>query len=94
MRSQSPTGVNGLAITAGHVYYKGGALALVVPFTSQKKTNEQFYHRVTLEHFDSYLCLSQMRVVSQKRIFKRIKKMPQTEYSNVRKVIFGFYNRT
>ena len=39
----------------------GSSLALVIPFTSQKKANTQFYQHVQLGHFDSYLCLSQMR---------------------------------
>lgn len=70
----------------------GSALALVVPFTSQKKANKQFYHHVELEHFDSYLCLSQMRVVSQQRMFKRIKKMPEQQFDDLRGKIFAFYS--
>ncbi len=70
----------------------GSSLALVVPFTSQKKANKQFYQRVKLNHFDSYICLSQMRVVSQKRIFKRIIKVPQEQFIKLRTDIFAFYS--
>lgn len=70
----------------------GNSLALVVPFTSQKKANKQFYHHVELEHFDSYLCLSQMRVVSQQRIFKRIKKVPAQQFVDLSSKIFAFYS--
>ena len=71
----------------------GNSLALVVPFTSQKKLNKQFYHHVELEHFSSYLCLSQMRVVSQQRMFKRIKKVPAQQFSDLREIIFTFYSK-
>lgn len=70
----------------------GGSLALVIPFTSQKKANEQFYQYVELEHFKSYLCLSQMRVVSQKRIFQRIKKMPTEQFKQLKQTAFAFYD--
>lgn len=69
----------------------GGSLALIVPFTSQKKANKQFYHHIELGHFKSYLCLSQMRVVSQKRIFQRIKKMPAEQFKQLKQEIFSFY---
>lgn len=69
----------------------GGALALVVPFTSQKKTNRQFYQHVKLGHFDSYICLSQMRIVSQKRVFKRIIKMPAEQFKLLKRDVFAFY---
>ena len=68
------------------------SLALVVPFTSQKKANKQFYHHVELEHFSSYLCLSQMRTVSQQRIFKRIKKVPAQQFIDLRTKVRAFYS--
>ena len=68
------------------------SLALVVPFTSQKKANKQFYHHVELEHFSSYLCLSQMRTVSQQRIFKRIKKVPAQQFIDLRDKVRVFYS--
>lgn len=71
----------------------GGSLALVIPFTSQKKTNKQFYQRVKLGHFDSYVCLSQLRIVSQKRIFKRIIKMPAEQFRALKQDIFAFYEK-
>ncbi len=69
----------------------GSSLALVVPFTSQKKTNKQFYQHLKLGHFESYICLSQMRVVSQKRIFKRIVKVPATQFKGVKRDVLAFY---
>jgi mRNA interferase MazF len=69
----------------------GASLALVVPFTSQKKTNKQFYQSVKVARFASYLCLSQMRVVSQKRVFKRIAKMPRQQFIDIKSRVFEFY---
>lgn len=69
----------------------GSSLALVVPFTSQQKANSQFYHRLTLEKFDSYICLSQMRIVSQKRIFKRIAKLPADHFRTLKRTVFDYY---
>ncbi len=69
----------------------GGALALVVPFTSQKKANKQFYLQIKLSHFNSYLCLSQIRVVSQKRVFQRIAKIPANQFQALKTSVFAFY---
>lgn len=69
----------------------GSSLALVVPFTSKSKQNTQFYHKVSLRHFESCLCLSQIRVVSQKRIFKRIVKIPAQEFMQLKKLVLSFY---
>ena len=71
----------------------GGSLALIIPFTSKNKANKQFYKRISLQHFSSNLCLSQIRVVSQKRIFKRLKKIPAKEFTEIKREVFEFYSR-
>lgn len=70
----------------------GGSLALIIPFTSKNKANKQFYKRISLQHFNSNLCLSQIRVVSQKRIFKRMKKIPSQEFIAIKKEVLTFYS--
>jgi mRNA interferase MazF len=70
----------------------GGSLALVIPFTSKNKANKQFYKNILLQHFNSNLCLSQIRVVSQKRIFKRLKKVPAREFIDIKREVFEFYS--
>lgn len=71
----------------------GPSLALVVPFTSQPKRNAQFYQKVSLSHFNSNACLSQIRVVSQKRVFKRIIKLPKQQFADLKTQIMNFYTK-
>ncbi|MEI6810539.1 MAG: type II toxin-antitoxin system PemK/MazF family toxin [Candidatus Nomurabacteria bacterium] len=60
-----------------------------IPFTTKKiisEENSKFYHRYDLNDFEQgYAMLSQIRVFSSKRIQRRIKKMGEKDFEEVKK---------
>ncbi len=71
----------------------GKHLALVLPCTSKDKPQKQFFCEVSAGRFRSSGCLSQIRVVSQKRVLSRIAKLPSNGLDAVRGLVFNFYSK-
>lgn len=68
----------------------GTILALVIPCTSQEKESDGNFLHLDLENYKGYLSLTQLRVVSQKRILTRLAKLPKIELKRITNEIFTF----
>jgi mRNA interferase MazF len=73
------------------VHVIGKMSALVIPMSSKKK---EWAGRREIMHGESvdYLCIDQMKIVSQKRIFRRVGRISETKLSVIKKVVSGFYS--
>src|SRR5687767_12079283 len=64
-------------------------LLWIVPLTSKKK-ERPFYLPTTHDGKTTYLLLSQMRAMSNKRLIRLVRKLPQAEFKEVRKRLRQF----
>jgi mRNA interferase MazF len=69
----------------------GDSLALVVPLTSKKKTIPGYIEFNWLNKNDC-LCLNQMRIISTKRLLKRLAKVSDNKLQEVKRNIKNFYD--
>jgi mRNA interferase MazF len=69
----------------------GDSLALIIPLTSKRKTIPGYLDFDWQENKDS-LCLHQMRIISTKRLLKRLIKISDSKLNTVKQEIKKFYN--
>lgn len=55
-------------------------MALIVPTTTQDKTNKYYYQIAGTESKTYNACLSQIRTISSKRLFRKIDTINSTDY--------------
>lgn len=60
-----------------------------IPQSSKIKQN-QFYHQTTYDGKTYSLILSQMRVFSSKRLIRKVRTIPRTEFKEIRNKVKGF----
>ncbi len=63
-----------------------GLMIWILPLTSKPRT-ERFYHRIVHEKGTSFVCLSQLRAVSSKRLLRKIGMVSQEDFDLVRRKI-------
>jgi len=68
----------------------GSYLALVIPLSSQNKDHPGY---ISFDYKDKidYLCVHQIRIISQKRIFSRILKISNLRLKGVKKSVKDFF---
>ncbi|MFA5211173.1 MAG: type II toxin-antitoxin system PemK/MazF family toxin [Patescibacteria group bacterium] len=63
----------------------------IIPMTSQDKTNnKKYYFPVKYKNETSYLILSQLRLISSKRLLRKVRTISKEEFNEVRKKIKDF----
>ena len=70
----------------------GNNLALILPMSTKLKGDVPGYLKILLKEKEVSVCLSQIRVISQKRIFLRIAKISENKFKNIKKEVNNFYN--
>lgn len=73
------------------LHVMGSHLALVIPLSTKAK-DRAGYVVFEWKNQKSALCIHQMRVISQKRIFKRIGKISDNKFKNIKKEVTAFFN--
>ncbi len=73
------------------IHVSGTHVALVVPLTTQTKAIKG-YIDLEWKQRKNMLCINQMRVVSQKRIFSRLSKVSNAKLQHVKEEIKQFYS--
>lgn len=69
----------------------GDSLALVVPLTSKKKTIPGYIDFTWLDNHDC-ICINQIRIVSTKRLLKRLAKVSDLKLKSAKEEIKKFYS--
>ena len=69
----------------------GDSLALVVPLTSKNKNIPGYISFEWLDKKDS-LCIHQIRVISTKRLLKRLAKISDNRLKEIKNELKSFYN--
>lgn len=72
------------------IHASGTHVALVVPLTTQTKSSRGYFP-LEWKQKNNMLCINQMRVVSQKRIFSRLSKISDAKLLQVKEEIKKFY---
>ncbi len=68
-------------------------LVLIAPLTSQVKNPEsRFYHKLKTAKVKSTVLISQIRVISTKRLRRQIEKINNDEFKEIIEKISSFYN--
>ncbi len=69
-------------------------LVLVAPLTSQiKNSNSNFYYQFKNTKVKSTVILPQIKVMSTKRLHRKIEKIPKEEYSDLIKNMYKFFHK-
>lgn len=67
--------------------------AWILPMTT--KSNEGiYYHKLTHDGFESFVILSQLRLVSSKRLRRKIRKISPKQFSEIQSKIIGLIRST
>ena len=69
----------------------GNNLALVLPMSTKIKSNVPGYKIFLFKNKDVSLCISQIKVISQKRIFMRMTKLPKSKLTEIMLEVNNFY---
>ena len=68
-------------------------LVLIAPLTSQvKNPKSRFYHKLKTAKVKSTVLISQIRVISTKRLRRQIEKINNDEFKEIIEKISSFYN--
>lgn len=62
----------------------------VLPLTSKDKKDSQFYQETEYEEGRFFVILSQIRTISSKRLLRKIRTLPEEEFTQVREKVKGF----
>ena len=64
-----------------------------IPLTSQIKAENDLYFKIKVKGKDSYLCLSQMRVLDSKRLNNLILQMDESNFGQVKDRIIKIFQK-
>lgn len=73
------------------VHVMGAHLALVIPMSTKIKERAGYF-RFDFKGTESSLCIHQIKIISQKRIFSRMGKISKNKLQNIKKEISEFYS--
>ena len=65
-----------------------------IPMTSQKKDTQPFYFPVFLHSEEQIIILSQLRVLSSKRLIRRLTKISDSQFSSLNNAIESYIKQT
>ena len=62
-----------------------------VPLTRAKKTNNKYYFQIKQGGEDSFVILSQIRLISSKRLSRKMRMMEKEEFGQIKKRMRNFF---
>lgn len=62
----------------------------IVPLTRSEKDGNKYYFQLEQNGEDSFVILSQLKVISSKRLFRKMRTIRWNEFKEIKKRIIGF----
>lgn len=62
-----------------------------LPLTRTKKTNNKYYFQLKQGGEDSFVILSQIRLISSKRLSRKMRMIEKEEFDEIKKRMIGFF---